>query len=88
MLADPKLKILNDLVRSSTKDEMAWIHGYLSGILANTREQQQQPSEQSQQPSEIRQSQKKITLAYGTETGNSKKLATDFADVADLKLRF
>ena len=77
MLVEPKLKILHDLVRSSTKDEMVWIHGYLSGILANSQEQtQQQPSEQVLN---TKQAQKKITLAYGTETGNSKKLASDFA---------
>ena len=77
MLVEAKLKTLKDLVRSSSKDEMIWIHGYLSAILANGQEEPQ--------TAEIKASAKKITLAYGTETGNSKKLATDFAVKAKQK---
>ena len=77
MLVEPKLKTLKDLVRSSSKDEMIWIHGYLSAILANGQEETQ--------TADIKASAKKITLAYGTETGNSKKLATDFAVKAKQK---
>ncbi|HYK47062.1 MAG TPA: sulfite reductase flavoprotein subunit alpha, partial [Parafilimonas sp.] len=77
MLVEAKLKTLKDLVRSSSKDEMIWIHGYLSAILASGQEEPQ--------TAEIKASAKKITLAYGTETGNSKKLATDFAVKAKQK---
>ena len=77
MLVEPKLKTLKDLVKSSSKDEMIWIHGYLSAILANGQEETQ--------TADIKASAKKITLAYGTETGNSKKLATDFAVKAKQK---
>jgi len=77
MLIEPKLKLLHELVQSSTKDEMIWMHGYLSGVLSNGQEQTR--------PSEAKPSAKKITLAYGTETGNSKKLATDFAAKAKRK---
>jgi len=77
MLAEPKLKTLKDLVKFSSKDEMIWIHGYLSAILANGQEETQ--------TADIKASAKKITVAYGTETGNSKKLATDFAVKAKQK---
>src|SRR4051812_46492024 len=39
MLAEPKLQILQDLLRSTTRDETVWLHGYLSGILANGQPQ-------------------------------------------------
>jgi sulfite reductase (NADPH) flavoprotein alpha-component len=71
MLLEPKLKILHDLVKTSTKDEMVWMHGYLSGILSTGHEQTA--------PVTAKPNTQKITIAYGTETGNSKKLAIDFA---------
>src|SRR5258706_14976254 len=77
MLVEPKLKILQDLVKSSTKDEMVWMHGYLSGILSNGQEQTETVT--------AKPITHKITIAYGTETGNSKKLATDFAAKAKKK---
>ena len=73
MLAEPKLKIILDLVQSSSKEELIWMNGYLSGLINNGKSQEQ-PAVAA--PSS---SIKKITIAYGTETGNSKKLATDFA---------
>ncbi|MBC7826900.1 MAG: flavodoxin domain-containing protein [Chitinophagaceae bacterium] len=75
MLAASKLKIIQDLIASSSIEELIWINGYLSGVLAGTAEQSEQPV-----PSKAAVS--KITIAYGTETGNSKKLATNFAATA------
>ena len=75
MLAASKLKILQDLIASSTKEELIWINGYLSGILSNG-------AETSSQPVNAKPAISKITIAYGTETGNSKKLATNFAATA------
>lgn len=86
MLSEPKLKLLLELIRSSNKDELIWMNGYIAGALANA-----QPSQSSaglQQESAVSQAApalqaapavQKITIAYGTESGNSKKLATDFA---------
>lgn len=71
MLAEDKLKILLDLISNSSNEELAWINGYLNGIVSRD------------EPKEIKPVAKtginKITIAYGTETGNSKKLATEFA---------
>jgi len=75
IIAASKLKIIQDLIASSTKEELVWINGYLSGVLSNGEEH---PNEPAMGKSGI----SKITIAYGTETGNSKKLATNFAVTA------
>ena len=71
MLSASKLKIILDLIASSTKEELIWLNGYLTGIIGKTDE--------VQEPAPPKNSVNKITIAYGTETGNTKKLATDFA---------
>jgi sulfite reductase (NADPH) flavoprotein alpha-component len=68
MLAEQKLKTLLDLISTSSNDEIIWMNGYLNGIV----------SKEVQQPV-VKNGVNKITIAYGTETGNSKKLATEFA---------
>ncbi len=83
MLAEPKLKIFLDLIHNSTKEELIWLNGYLTAVINNgtesdNRENTIVPKENTEENSIIR-SAHKITIVYGTETGNSKKLATDFA---------
>ncbi len=56
----------------ASKEELIWINGYLSGILANEILPQQEATT-------LKPLVNKITITYGTETGNSKKLAVDFA---------
>ena len=77
MLAEPDLKIFRELVSRSSQNELIWMHGFLTGQI-------QLPDHLSQKevPSTINH---KITLAYGTETGNAKKLATQFATAAKKK---
>jgi sulfite reductase (NADPH) flavoprotein alpha-component len=91
MLAEHKLKLLQDLVRSSTKEELVWMNGFLAGVLMNCHDQSTlAPTAASASapataaapvaaPVESKPAVSKITIAYGTETGNSKKLATDLA---------
>ena len=74
MLAGHKLNSLLDIVKGSTKEELAWINGYLSGLLSATEDQQ--PALQDVAAVPVHQ---KLTITYGTETGNSKKVALDFA---------
>ena len=71
MLIQNKLKILLDLIASSTKEELIWMNGYLSGIVSKQNEEESLPA--------AKPAVNKITIAYGTETGNSKRLAADFA---------
>lgn len=68
MLAEPRLKELQNWVASYSKEELIWINGYLSGLLAETKTA----------PPTVTVS-KKVTIAYGTETGNAQKLATTLA---------
>lgn len=79
MLAEPKLKIILDLVQSSSKEELIWMNGYISGLISNGKSQEEVA------PVSPSSTVKKITIAYGTETGNSKKVATEFAVKAKKK---
>src|SRR5690349_11928918 len=72
MLTEPKLKTLLDLLSSSSKDELIWMNGYIAGLIA-------QPGAARQEKVPVAAGVNKITIAYGTETGNSKKVATEFA---------
>jgi sulfite reductase (NADPH) flavoprotein alpha-component len=71
MLVEHKLNTFLDLINTSTNDELIWINGYLNGILSKQILKETQPV--------FKNGINKITIAYGTETGNSKKLATGFA---------
>jgi sulfite reductase (NADPH) flavoprotein alpha-component len=68
MLPGSKMKIVQDLVADLSKEEIIWLNGYLSGVASQERQQET-----------VGANVRKITIAYGTETGNSKKLATSFA---------
>lgn len=71
MLSSFKLKIIQDLISTSSKEELIWINGYFSGLLS-----QEAAAAPVAAP---KASVGKVTIVYGTETGNSKKVATDFA---------
>jgi sulfite reductase (NADPH) flavoprotein alpha-component len=74
MLSQFQMKIVQDLVASSTKDELIWLNGYLSGLLS-----QNGSTQTVAVPAAPAKNVGKVTIVYGTETGNSKKVATDFA---------
>lgn len=69
MLAEHKLKLLQDLVGSASREELAFMNDYISSRL----------SPANAQPIAQKMAAGKVTIAYGTETGNSKRVATDFA---------
>jgi len=77
MLADVKLKVLEELIKHSNNEELIWMNGYLNGIVKNKTITADPVAENA--------AAKKITIVYGTETGNSKRLATDFAAKAKQK---
>ncbi|MBV9987794.1 MAG: flavodoxin domain-containing protein [Chitinophagaceae bacterium] len=79
MLTAPKRKIIEELVASSSREELVWLSGYLDGMLANDLPAQPvSPKKQTPEPVAVTGS-RKMTIVYGTETGNAKKLATDLA---------
>ncbi len=74
MLVEQKLNTLLELINTSSNDELIWINGYLNGILSKQIVPEIKPAAKNAVA--------KITIVYGTETGNSKRLATDFAGKA------
>lgn len=72
MLVQTKLKTFLELVGASTKEELIWMNGYLSGVMSGQ-------TEEAQAVAPSKPAVGKITIAYGTETGHSKKLAAGFA---------
>lgn len=76
MLSQFKLKIVHDLIATSTREELIWLNGYLSGLLGQIA-----PAELAAAAAAppAKSNVGKLTIVYGTETGNSKKVATDFA---------
>lgn len=78
MLGENKFKTLLELINSASKEELIWMNGYLNGVVQGHTAAQ--PVSTSDAPAVS-----KITIVYGTETGNSKRLATDFAAQAKQK---
>lgn len=72
MLAENKLIVLKDLVRQYSREEIIWTKGYLAGILA----QNDTVPDALVSPEKASVITIKPTIVYGTETGNSKKLAS------------
>jgi sulfite reductase (NADPH) flavoprotein alpha-component len=74
MLSEGKLRSLNEFVDKLSREELIWINGYLSGkIYSNGL------SESSVHVAPVT---KKFTILYGTDTGNSKKLAIEFSGLS------
>ena len=69
MLPEHKQNILTEFLNGLTPDELLWVNGYVNGIVSK--------SGNNEKP--VQKANKKFTIAYGTETGNSKKLAVEFA---------
>lgn len=71
MLTELKLKNLRELVADAGKEELIWMNGYISCLL-NTAPVETVVPVQPSLPT-------KLTLVYGTETGNAKRTATELA---------
>ncbi|MEP6846460.1 MAG: flavodoxin domain-containing protein [Panacibacter sp.] len=77
MLAGPKLQSLNELVKGASRDELMWISGYVAALTGQPLIAESPGNEFIQDASFIMPA---CTVAYGTETGNSKKVAIDFSN--------
>lgn len=78
MLSEDKLRKIKEFTATLSREELIWLNGYIAGqagVLQGT-------TSTSSVPGPIN---KKITLVYGTETGNAKKLATQLAANAKKK---
>lgn len=76
MIGELRLKKLHEFFEGYSKEELIWVNGYLSGLVSNGKLNGNADAN-GQDHKAV--STKKITLAFGTETGNSKKLATQLA---------
>lgn len=83
MLSETKLNVLKQISGDLSRDEAIWASGYLAGLAGGTTLAATLPPQQTENT--IQNAVKKITLAYGTETGNSKKLATALAGIIKKK---
>jgi len=94
MLATPKLTQIQELIAGSSREELVWLSGYLAGVVAAQGQSAPIQAVQTAVATAVETTTpaaaaaptiNKITIAYGTETGNSKKLAGDFAAKARKK---
>ncbi|WP_185860497.1 diflavin oxidoreductase [Blattabacterium cuenoti] len=67
MLSESNNKIFIKLIQESSQEEIIWMCGYMSGLLFSKKNSKEF----------IKKEESKITLVYGTETGNAKNLAFD-----------
>jgi sulfite reductase (NADPH) flavoprotein alpha-component len=77
MLQESKLKTLLDYLGTLTHEEKIWVSGYVAGTISNGS-----AAAPAAVVAEAKPLVNKITIAYGTETGNSKKLASEFGSKA------
>lgn len=100
MLTTSKMTLMQELIAGSSRDELIWLSGYLAGLVAQSTQQPPAispdtalhtlagPATAASPASGLLVPQTplpRITIAYGTETGNARKLATDFAARAKKK---
>jgi sulfite reductase (NADPH) flavoprotein alpha-component len=91
MLTSPKLTLMQELIAGASREELIWLSGYLAGVVAQRTQETPVPvpaaaTTPAAVPAEASAAGvNKITIAYGTETGNSKKLAYEFAAKAKKK---
>ncbi len=71
MLSDTKLNYLQQLVQNASREEIIWTKGYLAGFLEGSKNGIQIPVVASTENIAV-----KPLIIYGTETGNSKKVAS------------
>lgn len=82
MIAEERFRQLQDFIGGYTREELIWINGYLSGLVSGGTSA---PAIASTSTTAVAVDKKKITLAFGTETGNAKRLATQLGAIAKQK---
>jgi sulfite reductase (NADPH) flavoprotein alpha-component len=71
-MSPERKKQLKEFIESLNKQEQIWINGFLDAVLNETNLSEPAAGKTAAEN-------KKITIAYGTESGNSKKIASVFA---------
>src|SRR4051794_37420921 len=73
MLAEPKLKLFRELITGISKEELIWINGYVSALMEGNGH----ATEALPAAAEEQNALSACTVVYGTESGNSKKVAVE-----------
>ena len=82
MLPEHKLKALEALLAGLSRDELLWLNGYVNGVVSEPHKGLAEINSVNNAVDNITANPLKITITYGTETGNSKKIATALATKA------
>ena len=77
MLAEHRLKVFQELITQSSREELVWMNGFIAGMVSSEAH-----GSGNGEPAQAVSRVNKISILFGTETGNSKKVATDFATQA------
>jgi sulfite reductase (NADPH) flavoprotein alpha-component len=81
MLAEAQLKQLKSLTNNLSTNELIWAQGFMAGVLS-VKEENKSVTTETTPVAAPTVAVKKVSILYGTETGNSKGLATQFAQKA------
>ena len=79
MLAEHKLKAFQELVTQSSREELIWMNGFLAGLVSAENGVGAAGAGVTAVAQPASPKVNKISILFGTETGNSKKVATEFA---------
>ncbi len=74
MLAEHRLKLFREVITQASKEELIWMSGYMSALVHN-----HQPVIASSSNADGASVLSGCTVVYGTESGNSKKVANDLS---------
>lgn len=77
MLTEQKLKSLKTIIQDSSRDEIIWMSGFLAGLSEKNANAAPPVQAENAAPAE----KLVVSVLYGTETGNSKKIASKLASV-------
>ncbi len=82
MIGEARLNQLHAFLKDYSTEELIWVNGYLSGLVAKEKPNGNGVTSTAAHAAVTA---KKLTLLFGTETGNAKKLATNLAATAKKK---
>jgi sulfite reductase (NADPH) flavoprotein alpha-component len=74
MLTEQKLTSFKSFIQESSRDEIIWMSGFLAGLSERNTDAAKPPAIENAATEKL-----VISVLYGTETGNSKKISTKLA---------
>ena len=80
-----KQEKLDELLQDLSTSQIYWLHGYLQGILSSKKDESPKDSEDNTKPEapDFANISSEVTVLFGTETGNSRKIAGQLVEEAE-----